>query len=489
MATSILLRCTMRSPLLSAILLCVIVGLAGGAGCLALGQASLTTGVLFGSLYGLAFALLCSQRAVSPGAGLVWGLGYALILWLAIPAGILPMVMSGMPAMGILDTARAHFAELVAYVLCFGAPLGLALGTWRGLTKVLESKRAGQTQPDPARFSLPRGLVVGGLAGILGGWAFGQWMAQVNFFPLIAGLVNSDSRMVGVTLHLIFAVIIGASFGVLFQLDVRGYGSSLGWGLAYGLFWWFVGPLTLLPLWQGNRLDWSYQRGTVLFGSLVGHIVYGLIAGLVYASVDRLWVGFFTESDPINREPEGPGARVLNSLKWGALASLAGGLLFSLVMLSIGFLPKVAGLAGGSSPALGFLVHLAISALIGMSYGLLFQREAPDFGSGVAWGLLYGLIWWFIGPMTLLPVLLGASFSWTPETAGMLLPSLIGHLIYGATTAVVFLVLERRYARWLLLDPRLAAREARRRRPIGTPAPALWLFALGLGVLLPILLG
>jgi len=336
---------------------------------------------------------------------------------------------------------------------------------------------------------LPRAIVVGGLAGMVGGWAFGKWMAQVNFFLLIAGLVNSDSMMVGMTLHFIFAVIIGASFGVLFQRDVRGYGSSMGWGAGYGLLWWFLGPLTILPIWQGHRLDWSYQRGNLLFGSLVGHIIYGLIVGLIYAAADKLWIGFFKESDPINREPEGPGSRVLHSLGYGAVASLVGGILFTTVLIVIGFLPKVANIVGSSSLILGFMVNMLISTLIGMSYGLLFRYEAPDFGSGVAWGLVYGLIWWFIGPLTLMPILLGGTFDWTTETAGALLPSLIGHLIYGAATAVVFLALERRHAEWLLLDPRIAAREARRTRPVGTPAPALWLFVLGLGVLLPILLG
>lgn len=474
------------------------IGAAGGAVYARAIAVSSLTSVLLGALFGAAFTVFAKERATTPGAGLLWASAFVLALWLLVPATLLPMITGTMPVgeTGMLDMARVQFPSLVGYLLCYGLPLGVGLGTLNGLTMI--KARSGDSRPEkvapwgrPAvtRFSLARAMATGGVAGIVGGWAFGKWMAQVDFFPLIAGLVNTNDPSVGMTLHYAFAIIIGATFGLLFQRDVRGLGSSMSWGAAYGLFWWFLGPLTLLPLLQGTRLDWSYQHARGLFGSLVGHVIYGLLVGLIYAAADRLWVGFFHDSDPLNREPEGPAALSLRSLVWGAAASLTGGLLFSIVMYQTGALPNVAGIVGGSSPALGLAVHLLISLLIGMSYGLLFRRESRDVGEGVAWGMVYGLLWWFVGHLTLFPVLLGKSLAWTTEAANLGLPSLVGHLSYGAATALAYFVLKRHHAQWLRLDPRLAAREERLLRPAGTPAPALWFFVLLLGTLLPILLG
>jgi hypothetical protein len=460
------------------IISCLLVGGIGGVAAADVGLASLQTGVILGGLYGLGFALLAAPRATTPGAGLLWGLAYALLLWLCNPLGLSSLLTSSTPD-AMLAGLRSRFPALAMYLLCFGVPLGVSLGAIRGL----------EIQRGETPFSWARALMVGGFAGVMGGWAFGKWMAKVNFFPLIAGLVHSTSPGVGMALHFLFALIIGATFGLLFQRDIRGYGSSIGWGFGYGLFWWFLGPLTLLPLLRGANLDWSYARGAELFGSLIGHIVYGVIVGFFHAVGDRLWVGFFIESDPLQRRPEGAGARTLRSLGWGVMASLAGGIIFSLAMASTGALARIAGLVDSSSPLLGFVIHLLISIPIGLSYGLLFQRESPTVGAGIMWGMLYGVMWWVLGPLTLFPVLLGGAFSWTCEAANAALPELVGHLLYGATTALVFLYLEHRHEEWRRVDPRVAAREARLSRPVGTPAPALWFFALSLSVLLPILLG
>ncbi len=455
------------------------VGLAGGLAQSILLHASVASGLAEGGAFGLLFALLFARRASSAGAGLIWGLASAFLVWLVFPAGLRPLLARGAHSMAALDDAQGQFPILVAYLLCLGMPTGLTLGIRGGLR--------GRSAESP--FHWRRALISGGLAGLLGGFIFNEWMSAGNYFPLLSGLNQMPSRAMSLSLQFAIALGMGVLFGVLFQRDVRSYGSCMGWGIGYAMLWWFLGPLTIWPLLSHSPLDWSAAQGSQIFGALVGAILYGMILGVSYATFDKIWVRLLIESDPLNREARGPGLRTLQSLGWGAMAGLAGGILSSPIMLTTGVLTAVGGADTNLTNLHGLVIHLLISALIGTSFGVLFRNEASTVGQGTMWGWLFGLIWWYLGPLTLMPLLLTGACDWRPEAASRLLPSLIGHLIYGATTGFVFLLLQQRYTRWLLLDPRVALREQRRLRPAGTPAPALWFLVLGLGVLLPILLG
>jgi hypothetical protein len=461
------------------VVLGLMVGLAGGMLQSVAVGAPLTHGLTTGGLFGLLFGVFFAHRATSAGAGLIWGLAAAFLMWLVFPAGLQPIYSASGHSMAALSDARDHFPLLAAYLVCFGMPAGLALGIRGGL-------RSNSAEP---HFHWGRAIVAGGFAGLLAGFIFDRWMSAGDFFPLLSGLRELPSRTSSLDLQFGIAVLMGVIFGLLFQRDVRSYGSCMGWGVGYAILWWFLGPLTILPLLSRAPLDWSAANASAVFGALVGHILYGLILGVSYATLDKVWVRLFIQSDPLNREAHGPGLRILQSLGWGALAGFVGGIVSSPIMLQTGVLSKVVGLDTRLSTLHGLLVHLLVSSLIGMTFGLLFRNESSNLGAGVSWGWLFGLIWWYLGPMTLLPLLLTGVCDWSTDAASALLPSLIGHLLFGATTALVFLILERRHTRWLLLDPRIAARELRRVRPAGTPAPALWFLVLGLGVLLPILLG
>jgi hypothetical protein len=454
------------------------VGIAGGAVRGFALHRPLLLSALLGGAIGLLFAFLLSTRATSAGAGLVWGLGSGFTIWLLMPARLLPLLIGGGGLNSMLPDARLQFPELVAELLCLGMPIGLALGLYGSR----------QNNSDRSLFHWGRAIVAGGLAGTFSGLIFGYWMLAGNFFPLLAGLRTTLDRSAAVALQFLIALVLGAVFGLLFQSDVRSYGSCMGWGLGFAILWWFIGPLTLFPTIEGVPIDWSAEHAGDLFGPLIGHILYGLILGVSYATFDRFWVRLFIQSDPLNRRADGPGLHILRSLQWGATAGFAGGLVSSPVMIATGVLSRVAGTETHLSFSSGLVIHLLISTLIGMSFGILFRDEASNLAFGVLWGCVFGLIWWYAGPLTLLPLILTGQIDWRAEAIASLLPTLIGHLLYGGSTAFVFLLLDRQYTRRLMLNPRLASQELLRARQNGTPAPALWMFAIGLGMLLPILL-
>jgi hypothetical protein len=94
-----------------------VVGMLGGFALMLAGVATIITGPVPGLIYGIGFAALFRHRASGNCSGLPWGLAYGLLLWLVVIA------TNQNPSASTKD----YFANLVGYILCFGAPLGLTL--------------------------------------------------------------------------------------------------------------------------------------------------------------------------------------------------------------------------------------------------------------------------------------------------------------------------------------------------------------------------
>jgi len=117
----------------------------------------------------------------------------------------------------------------------------------------------------------------------------------------------------------------------------------------------------------------------------------------------------------------------------GIIGGLFAGFIFGLMMWKMGKLPMIAKLWGGSTVGFGWLVHLVNSAVIGLLYVWL----VPLLGItlGIWSGLIYGFVWWILGPWLIMPI-------WLKTERKMPIKGLLGHLIYGLVLgwAVIWLI-------------------------------------------------
>lgn len=133
----------------------------------------------------------------------------------------------------------------------------------------------------------------------------------------------------------------------------------------------------------------------------------------------------------------------------GAIAGVAGGADFGVLMAMMGMLPMVGMLIGVESAAVGFLVHLANSAVIGAIFGVLAWSLADRAGPVLGAGIVYGAIWWVLGALILMPLWLSVTAD--PMMRDMVFVvgpdqwmSLLGHVLFGLVTAGVLFALRRR---------------------------------------------
>ena len=107
---------------------------------------------------------------------------------------------------------------------------------------------------------------------------------------MIAKVVRSDSIAVGWVYHLFNSAVIGAIFGWLLGDHSYRFGAGIGWGAAYGFVWWILGALILMPVFLGMPAFAPLMMAPmrpVAMGSLMGHLIYGIILGGGFATLKQ----------------------------------------------------------------------------------------------------------------------------------------------------------------------------------------------------------
>lgn len=127
-----------------------------------------------------------------------------------------------------------------------------------------------------------RRIKAGAIGGLAGGVVFGALMAMMGILAIIASLVGASSPWVGFGVHLINSVIIGLILTVPFAAWLKSYGKAAVVGLGYGVIWWILGPLLIMPMMMGMPL---FTINMMALMSLMGHLIYGVILAMVASRV------------------------------------------------------------------------------------------------------------------------------------------------------------------------------------------------------------
>lgn len=127
-------------------------------------------------------------------------------------------------------------------------------------------------------------------------------------------------------------------------------------------------------------------------------------------------------------------------IKQGVLGGMAGGAVFGMMMAMMGMLPMIGKMVGQPTALAGFAVHMVNSVIIGVAFAMVFGRGVRGLRNGLASGTIYGGVWWVLGPLTLMPLFLGMGLgvNWTSAAVVKMLPSLMGHLIYGGILGLTY---------------------------------------------------
>ncbi|WP_421379772.1 hypothetical protein ACOJQI_16235 [Bacillus salacetis] len=123
-----------------------------------------------------------------------------------------------------------------------------------------------------------------------------------------------------------------------------------------------------------------------------------------------------------------------HKLSNGIIGGIIGGIIFGIMMQMMGMIGMIAGMLGSESLAVGWIIHMVISIIFGLSFALANQVIHNVWTLAI----LFGIGIWIIGPLLIMPMMMGMGTNLGAVFAPQQLMSLGTHIFFSLILAIVF---------------------------------------------------
>lgn len=119
----------------------------------------------------------------------------------------------------------------------------------------------------------------------------------------------------------------------------------------------------------------------------------------------------------------------------GTAGGLVGGILLALSLQVAGRIHTAGRIVGAEGAAAGWATLVVVGLLLGILYAFVLGRISHTWVTGLGVGAAYGVVWWVLGTLIILPLAIGqAMFAITASTAA----NFVGYLLLGIAIGVVY---------------------------------------------------
>jgi uncharacterized membrane protein YagU involved in acid resistance len=122
------------------------------------------------------------------------------------------------------------------------------------------------------------------------------------------------------------------------------------------------------------------------------------------------------------------------SIKASLIGGVVAGVLFGILMQMMGKISMIAMMMGSDSLVVGWIIHMMISLIFGAGFGVLAARREKVYGLAI----VYGIILWVIGPLLIMPAMMGMGVMLGQAFTADNLMNLMTHVVFALILAFVY---------------------------------------------------